>query len=138
MANTPQTSTETAKMQSLIGRYIEMRSSEGGQAKGGHLDEDTLNAFLEGRIDERQAMPVVNHLSACSFCRHISTELVRLDLEFADMDEPVRTQESSEPAKVSSILSGILSRIFGSNEAAVFAHEEREEDEKDEEKQEKE
>jgi hypothetical protein len=34
-------------------------------------------------------------------------------------------RETSEPASVSSVLSGILSRIFGTSEAAVFAHEEK-------------
>jgi hypothetical protein len=65
-------------------------------------------------------------------------ELVRLGLDFADMDTPVVVQESSEPASVASVLNGILSRIFGSNEAAVFAHEEKEkEDEKDKDEEEK-
>jgi len=49
---------------------------------------------------------------------------------FDAQDEPVAARETaSEPVSVSSVLSGILSRIFGSGDAAVFAHEERPDDE---------
>jgi hypothetical protein len=35
----------------------------------------------------------------------------------------------AQPTKVSEVLSGLLSRIFGTTDGAVFAHEEKEEDE---------
>jgi hypothetical protein len=129
MANTQQNDTQNAKIQSLLARYLELRSrtSDAG-IRDGHLDEDTLNAFTEGMVSEREAWPIVSHLSDCNFCRHKTTELVRLDLEFADMDAPPVLRESSEPVSVSSVLSGILSRIFGSGESAVFAHEEKKDD----------
>jgi hypothetical protein len=38
-------------------------------------------------------------------------------------------EQASEPASVSSVLSGILSKLFGSSEAAVFAHEDKNETE---------
>jgi hypothetical protein len=57
-------------------------------------------------------------------------ELARLEMHFAEQDEPVALRDTtSEPVSVSSVLNGILSRIFGSSEAAVFAHEEKTEDE---------
>jgi hypothetical protein len=129
MANTQQNDTQNARIQGLLARYLELRSktAESG-VKNNHLDEDTLNAFTEGSMSEREALPVVNHLSDCGFCRHRTTELVRLDLEFADLDEPLAIHEIKEPVSVSSVLSGILSRIFGSSEAAVFAHEEKKEE----------
>ena len=89
MANTQQNDTQNAKIQSLLARYLELRSkSSDANIRNGHLDEDTLNAFTEGTVSEREAWPIVNHLSDCNFCRHKTTELVRLDLEFADMDAP--------------------------------------------------
>ena len=135
MANTQQNQTETTRIQGLLARYLELRAAEDRTLEN-HLDEDTINAFSEGRISEREALPLVSHLSDCSFCRHKTVEVVRLDLQFADMDEPATAKQTNEePASISSVLSGILARIFGSNEAAVFAHEERE-DEKDEDKDE--
>jgi len=138
MANTQQNQTETTKIQGLLARYLELRSAEDRTLEN-HLDEDTISAFTEGRVSERAAMPLVSHLSDCSFCRHKTMELVRLDLQFAEMETTVEGRETAqEPASISSVLSGILSRIFGSNEAAVFAHEERDdkEDEKDDDKKE--
>src|SRR5512142_290826 len=117
MANTQQNDTQNAKIQGLLARYLELRSKPAVTTnRNGHLDEDTLNAFAEGTISERQALPVVSHLADCGFCRHKTTELVRLELEFADMDEPAMIRETSEPVSVSSVLSGILSRIFGNTE----------------------
>jgi hypothetical protein len=126
MANTQQNNTQSAKIQGLLARYLELRSAASGrEIRNDHLDEDTLNAFTEGTLSEREALPVVGHLSDCGFCRHRTAELVRLELEFAGMDEPVAVRETSEPVSISSVLSNILSRIFGPTEGAVFAHEEK-------------
>jgi len=127
MANTQLNDTNNAKIQGILARYLELRSAEQARSEfSSHLDEDTLNAFTEGMISRREALPVVQHLGDCSFCRHRTVELVRLDMFFAEQDEPVAIkQAASEPISVSSVLSGILSRIFGSSDAAVFAHEEK-------------
>lgn len=132
MANTQQNDTQNSKIQGLLARYLELRSkTSAANVRNNHLDEDTLNAFTEGTLSEREAFPIVNHLSDCGFCRQKTAELVRLELEFADLDEPVALRETSEPASVSSVLSGILSRIFGATEGAVFAHEEKKENAED-------
>jgi len=140
MGNTQPNNTETVKIQGILARYLELRSRQTVQSQAlAHLDEDSLNAFAEGRLSEREAMPVIDHLTDCSFCRHKTVEMVRLELEFADMDAPVQVRETSEPASVASVLNGILSRIFGSGESAVFAHEEpkkNDEEKKEEDNQE--
>jgi len=139
MGNTQPNNTETVKIQGILARYLELRSRQTVQSQAlAHLDEDRLNAFAEGTLSEREAMPVIDHLTDCSFCRHKTVEMVRLELEFADMDAPVQVRETSEPASVASVLNGILSRIFGSGESAVFAHEEpkKNDEEKKEEKEE--
>lgn len=122
------------KIQGLLDRYLRVRSAnsnfENGQT---HLDEDSLAAFVEGNLTWREAQPVVNHLVGCSFCRNITAELVRLDLAFAENTQPVALTES-QPTKVSEVLSGILSRIFGTSDGAVFAH--HEEDSKEDSKEE--
>jgi|SRR3954470_23629124 len=129
MGNTQPNITQDVKIQGLIGRYLELRGRQPGRNESGtHLDEDTLSAFTEGAMGEREALPVINHLTDCSFCRHKTVELVQLDIAFADLDAPVQVREANEPVSVSSVLSNILSRIFGSSEAAVFAHEENEND----------
>lgn len=115
------------KIQGLLDRFLKVRSAGNGTfTNRNHLDEDTLSAFVEGNIGEREANPVVSHLVDCSFCRDITVELVRLDLAFAGEAEPVLIAES-QPTKIADVLSGILTRIFGSGEGAVFAHHEDEE-----------
>ena len=97
-----------------------------------HVDGDTMSAFIEGNLSERESSPVVSHLVDCSFCRHRTAELIRLDLQFAE--EPVpETVDRPEPSRVSEVLAGILDRIFGSGEKEVFAHQEEDVEDSDEE-----
>lgn len=117
------------KIQGLLDRFLKARPADiNFETTQTHLDEDALTAFVEGNLGRREAQPVVTHLVDCSFCRHITTELVRLDLAFAGT-APLIVE--SRPTKVSEVLSGILSKIFGTNDGAVFAH--HEEDSKEEE-----
>lgn len=134
MENTGQLEPEEIKIQGLLDRFLISRSAErdASAAPGNHLDDDSLAAFAEGNLSKREAAPIVSHLVDCSFCRHITAELVRLDMEFASADEIVRPAAiASEPAKVSEVLSGLLSRIFGTSDGAVFAHNEEEKKDED-------
>lgn len=119
------------KIQGLLDGYLKKTSSNNDLEKTNHLDEDTLTAFVEGALNEHEAKPITNHLVGCSFCRHITTELVRLDLAFAEEAQPIVAAEA-EPTKVSEVLNGILSRIFGTSDGAVFAHQESEDEDSDE------
>jgi hypothetical protein len=114
------------KIQGLIDRYLATRPKS--NLSGSHLDQDTLAAFTEGTLTEREATPVVTHLADCSFCRHISAELIRLDLELAE-ESPIAASPSisSEPTKVSEVLGNLFAKIFGTTDSAVFAHEEKDE-----------
>lgn len=116
------------QIQGLVDRYLRLQTATNNKVlPGEHLNEDSLAAFTEGNLSEREAQPLVSHLVECSFCRHVTTELIRLDLAFAA--EAVReTAVENQPSKVSEVLNNLLSRIFGSNDGAVFAHQEKEED----------
>lgn len=133
MENTGNMDLQELRIQGLLDRYLASRpSAETSAAKGLHLDDDSLTAFAEGRLSEREAAPMVAHLVDCSFCRHITAELVRLDLEFAPEEESVRAVvREAEPSKISEVLSNLLSKIFGTTDGAVFAHSEDEAKEKD-------
>lgn len=108
----------------LLGGYLQARSSSKQFKDSEHLDGDTISAFVEGNLSEREVRPVNSHLVDCSFCRHKSAELIRLDLEFAE--ETAKAPEKAAPTKVSDVLSGILGKILGTGEGAVFAHQEDE------------
>jgi len=122
---------QESAIKDLVGKYLQVRSEAdfNRSANGPHLDQDSLAAFTEGNLSEREAKPLVSHLVDCSFCRHVTAELVRLDMAFAETPAAAPIAEGTEPSRVSEVLSGLLSRIFGTTDDAVFAHEEKDEDE---------
>lgn len=91
-------------------------------APDAHLDEDSLSAFTEGRLSENETAPVLKHLVACAFCRHITAQLVRLDSEVGDAKDmmPVTVDD---PGRIRRFLDDLGSRTFGPPEdEAVFAY----------------
>ncbi len=122
------------QIQGLVDRYLRSQTSDNNKIlPEEHLNEDSLAAFTDGNLSEREAQPIVSHLVDCSFCRHVTTELIRLDLAFAD-DAVRETAVENQPSKVSEVLSNLLSRIFGTNDGAVFAHQEKEEEDSEKKK----
>lgn len=140
MENKWQLQAQDIQIQGLLDNFLKSRSANSYQetSKEDHLGEDSLAAFVEGNLNRRETTPVVSHLVDCSFCRHVTAELVRLDYAFAEMEE-VRTvsNEAGEPSRISEVLNGLLAKIFGSNEGAVFAHEEKREEKEETEQTEK-
>lgn len=121
------------QIQGILDRYL-ASGNKRTAAEGSHVDDDSLAAFVEGTLNKRESDSIVTHLVDCGFCRHTTAELVRLDLAFAE-ETPAQIAANAEPSKISEVLSGIFSKIFGTTDGAVFAHEEKEKKEKDEEKE---
>ena len=131
MENIGKRSAEELKIQKLLGAFLASRESLKSSAAetSFHLDEDSLAVFAEGNLSERESMPVVSHLIDCGFCRQKTAQLVKLELDFAGADQQI-TVADREPSKISEVLSGLLAKIFGTTDEAVFAHQEKESDEK--------
>lgn len=129
MINQGQINSEEIKIQGLLDRYLKFRATTSGSES--HLDEDSLNAFVEGKLSRRELSPVIKHLIDCSFCLNVTAELTKLEYAFADEELPVSIP-STEPAKVADVLKGLLNRIFGTQDNAVFAHEETKENQEGE------
>ncbi len=127
MDNTSKLGRDELRIQRLLEAFLLSRKSLKSSAAetSVHVDEDFLTAFAEGNLDERESTPVVNHLVKCGFCRHKTAELVRLDLAFDGVPDDSRPVSANEPQKLSDVLSGILTKIFGTNDGAVFAHNEK-------------
>jgi hypothetical protein len=119
---------QDSQVEQLLNNFLRSGvSSSNSATTGQHLDEDTFAAFVEGNLTERETQPVLSHLVDCSFCRHVSAELVKLDYAF--VDEKVESVVlRNEPSKVSEVLNNLLSRIFGTNDSVVFAHQETKDD----------
>ena len=129
MENVERTSTENLEVHALVDRYLSSRRTLKSSAAETsiHLDDDALSTFVEGALSQRELAPVVTHLVECELCLHKTGELVRLDLELADVTNTARLAQSPQPQRVSTVLSGLFSKIFGTNDAAVFAHQEKQE-----------
>jgi hypothetical protein len=85
-----------------------------------HLDEDAICAFVEGRLEETESAPVVSHLVACSFCRHTTAQLIRLESQFEDVSEPAL---DDGPGRLREFLENLAARVTPSfEEDAVFAY----------------
>lgn len=137
MINKGQMNSEELKIQGLLDRYLQFRNinlNVGGYEN--HLDDDSLTAFVEGKVTEHEMPSLIKHLIDCSFCLHVTSELAKLNAAFED-EEFVATAPIKEPTKVADVLSGLLSRIFGANDGAVFAHQEQEEQDNKESEEEK-
>lgn len=129
MENVERISTENLEVHALVDRYLSSRRTLKSSAAetSVHLDDNALSTFIEGSLSQRELAPVVTHLVECEFCLHKTAELVRLDLELADVAGSTHLAESPQPQRISTVLSELFSKIFGTNDAAVFAHQEKEE-----------
>lgn len=127
MENKGHLTAQDIQIQGVLDSFLKLRAVKDSTTIT-HLDEDSLTAFVEGNLGRRESQPIVSHLVDCSFCRHITAELIKLDYTFAEVEElrPVAAK-TEEPSRISEVLSGLLSRIFGSNEETVFALEEKDE-----------
>lgn len=118
---------QDVQIQGLLDRYMRSRiPGEDFTAQMEHLDDDSLTAFIEGNLGERETKPIINHLVGCSFCRHVTAELIKLDFAFAEETIQIAV-DKNQPSRISEVLSNLLTRIFGANDDAVFAHQEKEE-----------
>ncbi len=128
MTTKGQTQVQEIKLHGLLDCYLRFRSSN---ARSGdlenHLDEDSLTAFIEGKVGQRESPPMIRHLIDCSYCLHVTGELAKLNAVFANEGIAVPLA-ATRPSKVGDVLAGLISRIFGTSDNAVFAHQESDED----------
>lgn len=94
---------------------------------GSHIDEDTIAAFVEGRLADTECQPVLSHLASCGLCRRTSAQFVQLENQIDDDVSPVTGDE--EPGRLEALLSRLRSAVPSLNEEAVFAYEDRQTEE---------
>jgi hypothetical protein len=114
--------TETDAIRQLIDRRLKSRLPAEVMLDpfADHLDEDAICAFVEGRLEEAEAAPVTSHLVACSFCRHTTAQLIRLESQFESRDDQA---VDTGPGRVRLWLEGLAARVTPSfEEDAVFAY----------------
>ncbi len=106
----------------LVDSYLRHPGSVDQMEAGQHLDEDALNAFVEGALSEAESEPLIRHLVECGICRRFTGELVRLAIELGEIDENQRVTESA-PSNIRQFLSDLASRIgLAAEDDTVFAY----------------
>ncbi len=122
----PKQSRETETIRYMIHQRLQQRALADRMTQAtAHLDEDALSAFVEGRLSEAESKPFVSHLVACTYCRRITAQLIRLESELrvneraGETDTPVTPEE---PGRIRRLLENLASRVLPSEDEAVFAY----------------
>lgn len=119
---------ETEAIRQLIDRRLKTRlSAEAVVAHfDDHLDDDSMAAFVEGRLEENESSSLISHLVQCSSCRYTTAQLVRLESQ-VDPESEATADES--PGRMRSFIENLAARITPSfEEDAVFAYQNPEPD----------
>ncbi|HKR00750.1 MAG TPA: zf-HC2 domain-containing protein [Pyrinomonadaceae bacterium] len=119
----PKSNKEHVRMRRMLDNHLRRRASLApALSAGAHLDEDALSAFVEGRLSEKESMPVTRHLVGCGTCRNITAQLVRLDTELGE-DTEAAPFTVEEPGSIRRLLADLASRVLPSTgDDAVFAY----------------
>jgi hypothetical protein len=91
-----------------------------------HLDEDTIAAFVEGRLLDKECQTVLAHLAACGACRRASAQIVQMENQ---IDAEPADNFEEESGRLESLLSKFGSLVPSTGEEVVFAYQNPEEDE---------
>jgi anti-sigma factor ChrR (cupin superfamily) len=98
-----------------------LRTYTEAEALDAHPDEDTVCAFVEGRLEEAASSQMVSHLIACGSCRHTTAQLTRLDPQINAENDSLLQAEG--PGRVRLLLEDLASRVIpSSQEDVVFAY----------------
>lgn len=98
-----------------------LRTNTAVEMVGDHPDEDTICAFIEGRLEEGASSEMVSHLIVCGSCRRTTAQATRLDSQVPlEYDAPL---EDESPGRLRSMLEGLAARVLPeSEEDVVFAY----------------
>ena len=110
--------------QRMIGLHLQRRALVAPPITAGeHMDEDSLSAFIEGRLSAREAQPLLSHLVNCGSCRRITTQLIRLEEAIGDTAPVAAPATPREPSRIRRLLDELAARVLpASDDAAVFAY----------------
>ena len=106
-----------------------MRDEAIARAAAAHPDEDVINAYVEGWLEESKADSLTSHLTSCPSCLHLTAQLIRFDPEMDEATSPAADDQGPLQRFFDRLASGVMPSI---DEHAVFAYEEKDEPAKSE------
>jgi hypothetical protein len=120
----PKSNREIEAMRRMIHQHLQGRAIVSAPVlMDVHLDEDALNAFVEGRLSEKESAPFVKHLVACGYCRHATSQLIRLESKTGQPAAQPPAPSPTEPGIIRRLLQDLAARVLpSSDEDAVFAY----------------
>jgi len=118
---------ETAVIRRLIAARLRARVQDESKSEpAGHLDDDAIAVFVEGRLEEAESAAIVSHLVACPSCLHMTAQLIRLDPEIDDVSSA--SMPAEEPGPLRRLFDRVAAGLIPSvGEDSVFAYRETEE-----------
>jgi len=118
---------ETECIRELIAQRLKAVSASelSADPAGPHIDEDTIAAFVEGRLGDDECQPVLAHLAACGSCRRASAQIVQLENQI----DAETIDAAEDPSRLETLLSRFGSLVPSASEEVVFAYQNPEEEE---------
>ena len=97
-----------------------MRDEAMARAAAAHPDDDVINAFVEGWLEESKADSLTSHLVSCAACLHLTAQLIRYDPE---MDEAASPSPDMDQGPLQRFFDRLASGVLPSiGEDSVFAY----------------
>lgn len=111
------------RFESLLHNHLRHRAaSTPPLIANNHLDDDTLTAFTEGRLNQPESTPIISHLIDCTLCRRATAELIQLAEDLGENAREAAIVPQSEPGRIRRLLESLAARLTVSDEAAVAAY----------------
>jgi hypothetical protein len=120
---------ENQQIGQLLGAFLKGKKSETPAAA--HLDEDSISAFVDGALSNREAEPIMKHLVGCSPCRKITAQLARLAEELNEQPEAIPSA-APQTNRLQQFMQTLGLSSLGLGDEAVFAHNDSAEEDKKE------
>jgi hypothetical protein len=119
---------QVAAIRRLIDARLKARTRRNAaRAVAAHPDEDVINAFVEGWLEESKSKSLISHLVSCPSCLHLTAQLIRFD---PATEEVVKPSVDVEQGPLQRFFDRLASGITPSMEDAVFAYQDKDESRK--------
>jgi len=115
---------QVAAIRRLIDARLKARTRRNAaRAVAAHPDEDVINAFVEGWLEESESKSLISHLVSCPSCLHLTAQLIRLDPATEDVVSPSAAADQGPLQRFfERLATGVMPSI---QEDAVFAYQDQ-------------
>jgi len=115
---------QVAAIRRLIDARLKARTRQNAaRAVAGHPDEDVINAFVEGWLEESDSKSLISHLVSCPSCLHLTAQLIRSDPATEDVVSP---SAAADQGPLQRFFERLATGVMPSTqEDAVFAYQDK-------------